>query len=123
MISEIIGRFPVLIQLDELTEEDMVKILTEPKNALVKEYAELFRQDGVELEFEYDALIEIARTAIDKKIGARGLRSIMEDIMTEIMFELPDDKEVRKCIITKETIDTGEPLFELSVCGEVSDIK
>ncbi len=115
MISEIIGRFPVLIHLDELTEEDMVKILTEPKNALVKEYAELFRQDGVELAFEYDALTEIARTAIDKKIGARGLRSILEGIMTDIMFELPDDDSVCKCIISKDTIHTGVPLIEFSV--------
>lgn len=112
MISEIIGRFPVLIQLDELTEDELVKVLTEPKNALVKEYAELFRQDGVELEFELDALREIARKAIEKKIGARGLRSILEDVMVDVMFELPDDDTISKCIITKECISTKKPFLE-----------
>ena len=112
MIAEIIGRLPILVQLNELTEDELVRILTEPKHALVKEYVELLRQDGVELVFEEDALREIAKLAINREIGARGLRSIMEDVMEDIMFTIPSDDTITRCIVTKESVETKEPVLE-----------
>lgn len=105
LIPEFVGRLPVIVTLDELDEESLVKILTEPKNALVKQYKELFTMDGVELEFEEEALYEIAKKAIERKTGARGLRSILEDIMLDIMYEIPSRDDIEKCIITKETVE------------------
>ena len=112
MIPEIIGRFPTLVQLDELTEEELIKVMTEVKNSIIQEYVELLRRDGVELEFEYDALVEIARMAIEKGIGARGLRSIIGDVMEDIMFEIPSEKDVRRCIITRDTVLGKKPVLE-----------
>lgn len=104
LIPEFIGRLPVIVTLEELDKEAFIKILTEPKNALVKQYKELFAIDGVELEFEKEALEAIAQKAIDRKTGARGLRSILEESMLDIMYEIPSRDDIEKCIITKDTI-------------------
>ncbi|MBC6387969.1 ATP-dependent Clp protease ATP-binding subunit ClpX [Lactobacillus kunkeei] len=104
LIPEFIGRLPILTALNKLSEEELVRILTEPKNALVKQYVKLMSIDGVELEFEDDALKEMAHTAIERKTGARGLRSIMEDTMRDIMYEVPSDKDVKKVIVTADSV-------------------
>ncbi|WP_220729784.1 ATP-dependent Clp protease ATP-binding subunit ClpX [Apilactobacillus zhangqiuensis] len=104
LIPEFIGRLPILTALNKLSEEDLVRILTEPKNALVKQYIKLMSIDGVKLEFEDDALKEMAHTAIERKTGARGLRSIMEDTMRDIMYEVPSDKDVKKVIVTADSV-------------------
>ncbi|WP_321313000.1 ATP-dependent Clp protease ATP-binding subunit ClpX [Halarcobacter sp.] len=103
LIPELIGRLHMIATLNEITEDDMVHILTEPKNALIKQYIKLFKMDDVELEFEEDSLKEIAKLAIERKTGARGLRSILEDIMLDIMYDLPKFKD-KKVIITKEVV-------------------
>lgn len=104
LIPEFIGRLPVIASLKPLDEDALIEILTKPKNALVKQYEKLFLMDNVELEFEDDALVEIAKNAMERKTGARGLRSIIENIMLDIMFELPSRDDIEKCIITKETV-------------------
>ena len=104
LTPEFVGRLPVFVALDELDEEALVRILTEPKNSLVKQYQKLMEPDGVDLEFEPEALREIARIAMRKNTGARGLRAIMESVMEDIMFDLPDEKNVTKCIITKAAV-------------------
>ena len=110
LIPEFIGRLPILTALDKLTEADLVRILTEPKNALVKQYTKLLSLDGVQLEFEPDALTEMAKLAIARKTGARGLRSIIEDVMRDIMFDLPSRSDVEKAIITPQTVtDQTDP--------------
>lgn len=110
LIPELVGRLPVLCPLEELSENELVRVLTEPDDAITKEYQLLFEKDGVKLEFDEEALKETAKTALNKKTGARGLRSILEDVMLDIMYELPDKKEhISKCIITKESIKTKEP--------------
>ncbi|QIL45621.1 ATP-dependent Clp protease ATP-binding subunit ClpX [Vagococcus coleopterorum] len=114
LIPEFIGRLPVMTALDKLTVEDLVRILTEPKNALVKQYQKLLSLDDTELEFEKDALELIAAQAIERNTGARGLRSIIESIMLDIMYEIPMRDDVAKVIITKATVETGEkPTLEL----------
>lgn len=109
LIPEFIGRLPVIANLEQLDEEALVEILTKPKNALVKQYQKMLELDDVELEFEDDALVEIAKKAIERKTGARGLRSIIEGIMLELMFDLPSRDDVQKCIITKETVIENNP--------------
>ena len=110
LIPEFIGRVPVVVSLDGLDEETLVQIMTEPKNALVKQYKKLLELDGVELEFEEDALKTIAKEAIERKTGARGLRAIMEKTMMDTMFEVPSDCSVKKCIVTRESVEgTAEP--------------
>ncbi|MDQ0161163.1 ATP-dependent protease ATP-binding subunit ClpX [Bacillus alveayuensis] len=104
LIPEFIGRLPVISSLEPLDEEALVEILTKPKNALVKQYQKMLELDGVELEFEEDALREIAKKAIERKTGARGLRSIIEGIMLDVMFELPSRDDITKCVITAETV-------------------
>ena len=104
LIPEFIGRLPVIASLEPLDEAALIEILTKPKNALVKQYEKLFQMDNVELEFEEDALVEIAKNAMERKTGARGLRSIIENIMLDIMFELPSRDDIEKCIITKEAV-------------------
>ncbi len=104
LIPEFIGRLPVIATLDELTQEDLVRILVEPRNSLVKQYQKLFELDGVELEFTESALKEIANEAIRRKTGARGLRAILEDVMTDIMFEIPSAGNVKKVIIDRDTV-------------------
>lgn len=113
LIPELIGRLPMIVSLRELTEEALVRIMREPKNSLIRQYQELFRMDGVELEIEDDAVNAIANKAIELHTGARGLRGIFEKMMTDIMFELPSRDDVTKCIITKDTVENGaEPILE-----------
>ena len=107
LIPEFIGRVPINVALDELTEDDMVRILTEPKNALTKQYRELFRMDGVELSFNDDALREIAKKSIERKTGARGLRAIVENVLMEDMYHVPSDESVKEILITKEKVDSN----------------
>ena len=104
LIPEFIGRLPIIATLEDLDKEALIKILVEPKNSLVKQYQKLFEIDGVELVFEREALEAIVDKAIERKTGARGLRSIIEDIMRDIMFEIPSNPNIEKCIITKETV-------------------
>jgi ATP-dependent Clp protease ATP-binding subunit ClpX len=104
MIPEFLGRFPVIATLDPLKEEDLVRILTEPKNAIIKQYQKLLAMDGVELVFTQEALREIAKEAIKRKTGARGLRAIVEEIMTDVMYEIPSLKNVVKVIIDKDVV-------------------
>ncbi|OCS88423.1 ATP-dependent protease ATP-binding subunit ClpX [Caryophanon tenue] len=104
LIPEFIGRLPVLASLEQLDVEALVQILTQPKNALAKQYQKMFELDDVELEFEDDALVAIAKEAIERKTGARGLRSIIEATMLDMMFELPSRDDIAKCIITAKTI-------------------
>lgn len=104
LIPEFIGRLPVLASLEQLDENALVQILTEPKNALIKQYQKMMELDGVELTFEPDALVEIAKLAIERKTGARGLRSIIENIMLDVMFDLPSREDIKECVITKETV-------------------
>ena len=113
MIPEFVGRVPVTVALDALTKEDMVHILTEPKNSIVKQYKKLFELDGVQLSFEADALEAIAEKTITRKTGARGLRAIMEQMMMETMYEIPSDETIKHCKITKEVVDgSGQPIIE-----------
>lgn len=104
LIPEFIGRLPVIASLEQLDEAALIEILTKPKNALVKQYQKMLELDDVELEFEEDALKEIAKKAIERKTGARGLRSIIEGIMLDVMFDLPSREDITKCIITQETV-------------------
>lgn len=105
LIPEFIGRLPVLVTLEELSKDALVRIITEPKNALIKQYRKLFAMDDVELEVTDDAVEAIAEQALERKTGARGLRGIMEKIMNNIMYELPSRDDVNKCIITRETVE------------------
>lgn len=110
LMPEFVGRFPILCSLEELTADDLIRILTEPKDAITKEYQLLFEKDDIKLEFTDDALEKIAEEAIQKNTGARSLRSILENVMLNIMYNIPDKKAtISKCIIKKETIETGEP--------------
>ena len=104
LIPEFVGRLPIVTTLKELDKDALIRIVTEPKNALVKQYKKLIELDGVELEFENEALQAIVDKAIERNTGARGLRSIIEDIMRDIMFDIPSNEKIEKCIITKETV-------------------
>ncbi|MCM3389678.1 ATP-dependent protease ATP-binding subunit ClpX [Ureibacillus chungkukjangi] len=108
LIPEFIGRLPVLASLEQLDEDALVQILTEPKNALVKQYQKMLELDKIELEFNDEALLAIAKEAIERKTGARGLRSIIEATLLDIMFELPSREDIVKCVVTKETITDKE---------------
>ena len=105
MLPEFMGRLPVITVLDDLTEDALVHILTEPKNAITKQYEKLFKMDNIKLRYENDALIEIAHKAMERKTGARGLRAIMEETMQDLMFELPSQKAIKECTVTKEMVD------------------
>ena len=107
LIPEFIGRLPVVTMLQELTEDELVRILTEPKNAMVKQYKKLLAMDGVELEFEEDALRALARMAIKRKTGARGLRAIIEHLMLDVMYEIPMRPDVTHCTITRDMVEHG----------------
>ena len=110
LIPEFIGRVPVTVSLDLLDEHSLARILTEPKNALTKQYQKLFELDGVKLEFTPEAVAEVAKLAVARKTGARGLRSILESVMMDIMYEIPSDNNIGICTITKDVVDkTGEP--------------
>ena len=129
MKTEFIGRFPIHVRLNELTRDEMKRVLTEPKNSIVNEYKELFRQDDIELDITDDALNKIADIAIESKVGARGLRSILEDVMLDIMFDAPNHDDYKKIIISEDTIinkvpqiikaeDTGDDISLLDACYE-----
>lgn len=114
MMPEFVGRFPIVSTLDQLSEEQLVRILVDPKNAVVKQYKKLLELDGVDLEFEQDALKEIAKMARKKGIGARGLKSVIDEIMMEVMFNVPRLQNVKRVIVTTETVRDGkEPVIEM----------
>ena len=113
LIPELIGRLPAIVSLDTLDRDALVRILQEPKNALVKQYQTMFEMDGVQLNFEPEALVKVAETALERKTGARGLRGVLENVMTDIMFSIPSDKTVSSVTITPEVVmGTGEPVVE-----------
>ncbi len=109
LIPEFVGRVPINVSLEGLKREDMVRILTEPKNALVKQYKKLFAMDDVDLKFEPDAIDAIADKAIERKTGARGLRSILENIMMDVMYQIPSDETITSCTITRECVENNTP--------------
>lgn len=111
LIPELIGRLPVRCSLDGLTEDDLIRILTVPEDAITKEYQLLLKKDGIKLVFEEESLREIAKIALEQKTGARGLRSILEDVMLDVMYDLPDRENISKCVITKESISTKAPII------------
>ena len=122
LIPEFIGRLPVVSAVHQLQREDLVQILVEPKNALVKQYQRFFGYDSIELVFTDDALWSIADRALERETGARGLRSIIENALLDVMFELPSRKDVSKCVITKETIEKGlKPTLVTSAGAELED--
>ena len=121
LIPEFIGRLPIIASLEPLDEKALVDILTKPKNALVKQYSKMLELDNVELVFEDEALKEIAKKAIERKTGARGLRSIIEGIMLDVMFDLPSRDDIEKCVITAETVTDGEPPRLILKDGTVAD--
>ena len=124
LIPEFIGRVPIISHLEELDVDALKSILTEPKNALVKQYKRMMDIDDVELEFEEDSLDAIAELAIERKTGARGLRSIIEERMVDIMFRVPSNEDIKKVVITRETIiDEKEPLIFDSEGKEIKDDK
>lgn len=104
LIPEFVGRIPMIVTLESLNENSLIRILEEPKNALIKQYKELFDMDNIELEFEKDAICEVAKIALERKTGARGLRAVLENALMDAMFELPSEKNVSKCIVTKDVI-------------------
>src|SRR5690606_9326389 len=114
LIPEFVGRLPVIATLDSLDEQALIRILTEPRNALIKQFQKLCELDGVELEFTQDALVAIARKALERKTGARGLRSIVEEIMLDTLYELPSRDDVKKCIITEDVVLGKEPPGRIS---------
>ena len=112
LIPEFIGRLPVTVALDKLDTDALVKVLTEPKNAIIKQYQKMIKMDDVDLVFEQDAIRAIAEKAIEQNTGARGLRSIIEAAMRNVMFNIPSEKDVKQCVITRETIVEGkQPLL------------
>jgi len=112
LIPEFIGRLPVVVPLEPLTEDHLVRILVEPRNALVRQYQKILEMDGVELVFTEEALRAIAREAMARNTGARGLRTIIEEIMLNIMYEIPSRSDVRRCIVTEEAVlQRSEPIL------------
>lgn len=114
LIPEFVGRLPVVVTLRPLSEESLVRILEEPKNALIKQYKKLFEMDNVTLEFEKEALLMIAKKAMERKTGARGLRAILEEIMLNVMYDIPSRTDVKKCVITRDTVaNKSDPILML----------
>ena len=111
MIPELVGRLPVITTLDALDRDTLVRIMTEPKNSVIRQYEALFQMDGVKLTFEPEALTRIADRTIERKTGARGLRSILEQLLREPMFRIPSDPTVTEIVITADTVDGGEPVL------------
>ena len=107
LIPEFIGRLPVMSAVHQLTRDDLVSILVEPRNALVKQFQRFFAFDGIELVFSEDSLVAVAEKGLERETGARGLRSIIEEILLEVQFELPSRRDVKKCVVTKETVEKG----------------
>ena len=108
LIPEFVGRLPVITTLDDLSEEALVKVLTEPKNALIRQYETLFSMEDVKLSITDDALIAIAKKAIERKTGARGLRAIMEENLLDLMYDIPDKKDVTEIVIDEKVINDGK---------------
>ncbi|MCE5187753.1 MAG: ATP-dependent Clp protease ATP-binding subunit ClpX [Eubacteriales bacterium] len=123
LIPEFVGRMPIIVTLENLGEDALVRILTEPKNALAKQYQRLFEMDGVELTFDEDALRAVAHKAIERKTGARGLRAILEDVMLDIMFDIPSREDVTTCRITKDVIEKVCPPLLAEGTGEKKAVK
>ncbi len=107
LIPEFIGRLPVASAVHQLSRDDLITILTGPRNAIVKQFQRFFAFDSIELVFTQDALKAVANKALERETGARGLRSIIEEVLLEVMFELPSRRDVQKCVVTKETIERG----------------
>ena len=122
MIPEFVGRLPVIAPLDSLDDDALVRIMTEPKNALVRQYQQLFSMEGAELEFHPKALRAIARLARERDTGARGLRGIVEDIMTDLMFELPECKRKGRFLITEDVLQGAQPHFFPAAVEERSKV-
>lgn len=123
LIPELVGRIPAIVAVNKLDKKSLTRILTEPKNSLIKQYKKLMQMDNVELIFEQDAIDAIAEKAAEKGTGARGLRTIIENIMTDIMFKVPSDIRIKKVTITKKCIDkTGEPFFEYRTQEECKEV-
>ena len=112
IIPELVGRMPVITNLQSLTQQDLVRIMVEPKNALSKQYQALLEMDGVTLEITDEALQAVAQKALEREIGARGLRAIMEKIMTRIMYQIPSDLTIQKVVITPECVDGADALIQ-----------
>jgi ATP-dependent Clp protease ATP-binding subunit ClpX len=108
LIPELVGRLPVIAPMRDLAEEDLIRILKEPKNALTKQYMKLFELEGISLRFTDEALLAAAKKAMQRKSGARGLRSVMESAMLEVMYELPSDEHAAECVISEEVISEGK---------------
>lgn len=123
LIPEFIGRVPINVSLEELDEKAMVRVLTEPKNSLVKQYQALFSMDDVDLEFDQDALVEIARKSIERKTGARGLRAIMENVMMDYMYQVPSDKSIKIVQVTKDMVDENLVLENKQMRQDTIDSK
>ncbi|MCB0878635.1 MAG: AAA family ATPase, partial [Thermoleophilia bacterium] len=121
LIPEFVGRLPVISAVHPLKADDLVRVLTEPKNALVKQYKKFFAYDDVELVFTEDALTAVAEAAISRETGARGLRSIIENALLDVMFELPGREDVTKCVVTRDTIERGTPPTLLTEGGSAKD--
>lgn len=123
LIPEFVGRLPIMVTLDALDEDGLVRVLTEPKNALTKQYKKLFEMDGVELEFQEDSLRVAAKEALARKTGARGLRAIFEELMLDTMFDLPSRDDVSKCVVTKETLENHtQPLLISKAAADNKEI-
>jgi ATP-dependent Clp protease ATP-binding subunit ClpX len=118
LIPEFVGRVPIVVTLESLNKEALLRILKEPKNALTKQYRKLFEMDNVELEFKDEALLAIAEEAIKRNTGARGLRAILEDIMLDIMYDIPTKQEIEKVIINKDTLSSKKPEVVLAASGK-----
>ncbi|MDI7251711.1 MAG: ATP-dependent Clp protease ATP-binding subunit ClpX, partial [Actinomycetota bacterium] len=121
MIPEFVGRVPIIVTLDALTEDDLVRILLEPKNALVKQYKKFFEFDGVELRFTEGALRAVARKAMQRNTGARGLRAILEECLLDVMYELPSRNDIIRCVVTKDTIERGTEPTLVTSAGDYKD--
>ena len=109
MIPELVGRLPVITVLDPVDEDMLIRIMKEPKNSVIKQYTELLKMDGVELRFDDDALREIAKKTVERKTGARGLRSAIESVLKQTMYDIPSEKGIRTVTVTKECITDGAP--------------
>ncbi len=123
LIPELIGRLPLVVALDSLDEAALISILTEPKNSITKQYEKLFLMDGVKIEFEKEALEAVVKKAAALNTGARGLRAVLENVMMEIMFEIPSKKDIAKCIITKESVENGAKPVIISAASKKKAIK
>src|SRR5207247_9483385 len=123
LIPEFVGRLPVVVSIDPLAKSDLIRILTEPRNAITKQYSKFLSLDKVELKFEDDALEAAAERALELKTGARGLRTIIEEVLLDVMYEIPSRADVRKCIIGRETIAHGQaPLLVTTRSGAIAEL-